>query len=719
MLLQFALAQDYITGFVRDSITQEPIINAIIYKTKQSATISDSRGQFQLYLNPADSIHIQKMGWKSKHLTAIKNNTVIYLSEEIFLADEVIVEFNYPELIKQQNGVNIIETSKIENYPMIGAESDLIKVVQSKNGVTNGKDFSNGFYVRGGKADQNLILLDGVKVYNPNHLFGFFSVFNTNSIKSVELYKSTFPVEHAGALSSLTNVQLKDGNRTSYHYGLAWSLLTSKLFVEGPISTDMSFYFSFRRSYYDVLLNAFKTEENTGEELESDKNAFLMDDLTLKLNYFYGTANKLSYNFFLGRDNISAYDPRINEYALRLYWKNITMQLNLEHFFSSKSLLSAKLYSIYYESDYRNKLLEESQKKKQVLNDVGFKFSWDYYTKETNYKLGFDLRLNDAEAVIERPAMLNDFSKLYSEKRVFASINHSLNNQLSAGAAINSTKNSNFDKLYHDASVHTTYQLSESEKMKGSIALNHQFIFALSSSQLDDATSFYYPVREGLDPQTSLIYALSHEKIISEYFLQSEIYYKSIDHMYYLKSHDYDFNRLSNFIDNGNGYSYGFDINIEKRSGATKGWLSLSMQYTRYQYRELNKAREFEPKFSKPIQANLFLDHRLSDSWHFSLSAFLSSGFLLTVPESSYPIFGSKIYEYDKINNYRTDFNRRIDLNFTYNFALFHGKAKLHLNLYNAFASPNPLTVYFDPSKNQMVFLSAGFIPTFGLSYEY
>ena len=341
-----------ISGHVKDAVTGEDLIGATVYNTnKKVGTTTNNYGFYTLTVNKADTLGMvySYIGYKPQtKKVAAGNNLVINidLTTSDNSIDEVIVNGNRNDTTvrKAQMGVIDVPLKQISTLPAIGGESDVLKVIQLLPGIQQGKEGTTGFHVRGGNTDQNLVQLDEATIYNPNHLFGLFSTFNTNAINNVKLIKGGFPAEYGGRLSSILEITMKEGNKNNFAVSGGIGLLSSNLSVEGPIKKQKgSFIISGRRSYFDLLSKPFipKNKNNTN---------YYLYDINAKINYTLTDKDRVYLSFFSGLDDAKYTGANSLNYGINFGNKTATFRWN--HLFSNKIFSNTSL--IY--NDYHNSL---------------------------------------------------------------------------------------------------------------------------------------------------------------------------------------------------------------------------------------------------------------------------------------------------------------------------------------------------------------------------
>ncbi|TAL65163.1 MAG: hypothetical protein EPN88_09950, partial [Bacteroidetes bacterium] len=322
-----------ISGFVRDAKNGETLTGAVIYPKENPAVgiATNSYGYFSLTL-PLGSytIIVQYLGYKTKSIPLdLQENvkfTVDMEEESIALKEITITGEKSNNNVVSGELISKINVKEIQNIPVILGEKDILKTIQLLPGVSPAGEGNSGFYVRGGGVDQNLILLDEAPVYNPSHLLGFFSTFNSDAIKDITLYKGGFPAEYGGRLSSVVDINMNEGNNKEFHVSGGIGIIASRLAIEGPILKNKgSFMISARRTYADIFL---KLLPGTGADSTAKNSTLYFYDLNMKANYRFSAKDRLYFSCYLGRDNFNLGGN------LGLNWGNVTATTRWNHIFS-------------------------------------------------------------------------------------------------------------------------------------------------------------------------------------------------------------------------------------------------------------------------------------------------------------------------------------------------------------------------------------------------
>ena len=736
VLHNIVLAQTTIHGFVSDASTKERLIGANVrIEGTTRGTTTNSYGFFSLpgIDSPKINIRISFLGYESKIILLQKNTSEnepleIFLNPSNIQSQEVIIEADryHSQVLSTSMGVTSIPILQIQTLPSVGGEVDLLKAVQLQSGVSSGNELSNGIYVRGGSFDQNLILLDGVTIYNPNHLFGFFSIFNTDAVKNVELIKGGITAEYGGRLSSVLSFTLNDGNLEKTVWKGGVSLIASRLSVEGPISDEKkgSYLLSVRRSYFDTFLWAIGGFKSGGPD-------FYIYDITAKTNYSVSENDRVFLSGYFGRDNLknSSSNYGLDIFSIDLAWGNQAYSARWNHLWSPNFFSNVAVIYSDYTSEQKTDVFNTVSAKEPSVKDIAFKADGEYYFTE-NQTLLFG-----SEYVYHRyratAGLLQGGDEIVAlnanELQNYISHDWKISDELRITNGIRADYFSTAKKIEIDPRLNIRYMIADDLSLKASYTRMHQFIHLLSTAVFALPGDVYYPATEFLKPQTSQQTSLGIFSSLSFFNMPEvessvEVYYKDMNNlpMFRQKFSSPSDERIQQDVVIGKGWAYGIDIQLNKNYGAFTGWLSYSFLSAWRQFDEKNGGRAFRPKFERTHQLNIVLNYSLSEKWRVGTIFILASGQPITVPRQKYFIFnqdgsGSSNYilDYGNIYSVRLPMYNRLDISLTREW----GNWELFMNLFNVYAYPIPLyTSYFD---NGFLQFNIGFIPTVGVNFKF
>ncbi len=756
MLCQVTLAQEKFTisGYIEDAKTGEKLIGANIYDAKTfKGTTSNAYGFYSLTL-PSDSVDlvISFIGYNkiSERIKLDANREQNFALGADVLLDEVeITAEEASEQIHEKSQMSSVSIpmSQIKSLPAFLGEVDVIKALQLLPGVQSGSEASSGLYVRGGGPDQNLILLDGVPVYNASHLFGFFSVFNADAINSVELIKGGFPARYGGRLSSVVDIRMKEGNTKKFGASLSVGLISSKLTLEGPIIKDKtSFIISGRRTYIDLLARPFILAASEGEGI----GGYFFHDFNAKVNHKFSEKDRLYLSTYTGRDkfyfNQKEKDGELsNQYKASLGWGNWTGMMRWNHVFTPK--LFGNLTATYSSYDLATDLeYEESD-----LDDEGnvvkdrFKAGYESGIEDWGAKLDFDYSPTPSQFIrFGAGATQHTFSpgarqfKLTSDEETELSldtiiadnevkaleIDAYIEDDIKLGSRLKVNAGLHFSGFKVDDAFYKSVQprlsarflVSPQLSLKASYAEMQQFIHLLSnSSALDLPSDLWVPATAKVKPQKSRQVAAGvAQTLFDKYELSVEGYYKTMDNLIaYLDGASY-FDGSKDWQDkvaSGSGEAYGLEFLFQKKTGKTTGWLGYTLSWSNRQFDErINNGEPFPYKYDRRHDIAIALIHRFSDRIELSANWVFGTGNAVTLPIARYPraelaneengwinAFGyGDVKHFDSRNGYRMRNYHRLDWGLSFFKKKKRGERRWNLGFYNLYSRKNPFFIFED-----------------------
>ena len=738
-----------LSGYVEDAASGEKLIGAVLYEpTLQKGATTNRYGFFSLTL-PAGPLKVVvfHIGYQSDTLATRLDQDVqltIALQPTPLEMGTVQVEAERLDPIQEQSQMSVVQVPirQIKNAPVLMGEVDVLKTLQLLPGVQSGAEGMSGLYVRGGSPDQNLLLLDGAPVYNASHLFGFFSVFNANAIKNVQLTKAGFPARYGGRLSSVLEVDMKDGNMKTFEGEGSVGLIASQLTWQGPLRKDRtSFIVSARRTYIDLLIRPFLRSNNKG--------GYHFYDLNAKLNHIFSPYSRVFLNVYGGDDRFwsDIEDRDIGDnyreedtLAANFGWGNITSTLRWNYLFSNQLFgnLTA-IYSRYQLStavDHRSTTTLDGERETDTLRlryrsgirDWGLKLDFDYIPNPVHYiRFGgsgtlhtyspgaTQIKVNPADGAPEDTTLVAQITdaleySLYGEDDVH------LTDRLKANVGLHSSGFLVNDEFYTSLQprVSTRFLLPSDWAVKASYALMRQYIHLLSNSTVGLPTDLWLPATERVRPQWSRQFGVGlARQLKDQYEFSLEGYYKTMTNLIEYRegaSFLLGFGESEDWQDRveiGQGWSYGAELFVQKKRGRTTGWIGYTLSWTKRWFNRLNQGHTFPYRYDRRHDLALVLTHQLTRSANFSLTWVYGTGNAATLPVARYygyrehSVGGREIwiphvpsYEtqiYGDRNSYRMSAFHHLDLGF--NFGDKHG---FSLGVYNAYNRKNPYFIYFD-----------------------
>jgi len=745
----FAQPNYTISGEIRDAKSGEAIIGATIYPAEKTtrAVTTNAYGFFSLTLPQGTySVTAQFLGYEKsvQSISLSKNIRVNFeLKESVISLNEVTInaERQNRNITSTQMGNTKINIAEVKNIPVLFGEKDILKTIQLLPGVKSAGEGNSGFYVRGGGTDQNLILLDEATVYNPSHVMGFFSVFNSDAIKDVNLIKGGMPAEYGGRLSSVLDVKMNEGNDKEYHVNGGIGLISSHLTVEGPIQKDKSsFIISGRRTYADLFLKA-----SSNEMLKNTSIYFY--DLNMKMNFRLGEKNRIFVSGYFGRDDINLL--RFSN-AFQSMWGNTTGTLRWNHIFSSKLFMNTSL--IYSDFTY-NMLLGSDSTQVNVqssIRDYNLKQEWQYYLNPKHtLKAGFNsiyhsfipgsvtgtatISLNNSDIpkryALENAIYLSDEYAVTEKLKINAGIRISNFNLLGPTTIYGFNTDGNItDTITYKANqniktywgieprLSTNLTLNESSSVKASYARTQQYIHLLSNATSYQSTDLWIPSSSIVKPQMADQYSLGFYKNLKNnlYETSAEVYYKNMQNQIeYKNGAQFVLNKSAEAdLVFGKGQSYGLELYAKKRYGKLNGWISYTLSFTDRTFADIDQGQPFPAKQDRRHEVSVVGIYQLSPRWTLSGTWVYYTGNAVTFPSGKYLVDNRIITFYTERNGYRMPDYHRLDLAATWiqkKTARF--ESSWSFSVYNVYNRMNAYSISFrpsetDPTKTEVVKLS-------------
>lgn len=601
------------------------------------------------------------------------------------------------DLAAAQMGKTDLPVSMLAKVPSLAGEPDVLKALQMTPGVKRGVEGGIGTYVRGGNKDENLMLLDGAPVYNAGHLLGFFSVFNTATLKEVQLYKSTFPSRYGGRLSSVTDIKTKDGSMNTYKAGLGLGIISSSLQVQGPLINDkLSFMIAGRRTYLDKIVKTIP---------------YHFYDINVKLAYRPDDNNRIWLSLYKGNDVLNMQqqgaDSLKGDFTLNSGMKLGNNIASLRWLYRPVEGNTSREITAYY-SGFRyqvdGSLRSNMLSVRSDIKDMGLKAEWKGQQGQHTWYAGASAayRLFHPNTVQSGGAALEQFPSRSGQKMGNAEVAAYIQDditlserwQLNAGLRLSGSIAGN--KFYWNPEPRAAlrYLINENNSIKVSYARMAQYMQLVSSSSLSLPTDLWYPVTERIRPGISDQVSAGYYHVIpgAGITLSAEVYYKRMQHLV-----EYREGALLVLNDNyeeelvrGNGKSYGLELFAGKTEGRFSGWVGYTLSYARRQFDSLNAGKEYAARYDRRHDFSLVGIAEISKSWSLSATATYATGAPFTGQEGQYvvpkPDFSGVdiLPVYTSRNAMKLSASFRVDLDLQYKFRLGkHISGDAHLSVYN------------------------------------
>ena len=731
--------QATISGFIDDAASAERLPAANVYVADRPiGTASNTYGFYSLTL-PRGSYKISTalVGFeKQTVMIDLRKDTVIdwHLSLETELLQEAVVTAEASEVERTQMSQVDIPVAQIKKIPALFGEVDVLKVIQLLPGVQSGNEGSSGIYVRGGGPDQNLILMDGVTVYNASHLFGFFSVFNADAIKNVSLTKGGFPARHGGRLSSVLEIDLKEGSMKKFSGEGALGLISSKLFLEGPIIKDkMSFAVSGRRTYIDALANAVRPPDG-------ESAGYYFGDLTAKLNYILSDKDRIYASLYTGKDKFysrfeepSGFGSSSARNESDLKWGNTTFALRWNHVSNPRLFANTALTYSNYKFEIGSSVRSSNEQYSAVflskIEDLTAKVDLDYLPN-TRHRMKFGgaltqhiftpgaLTYKENGPGVNIDSVLNfspqtysyDFF-VYAEDEVRFSQRLKVNFGLHyAGYAVDGDYLNSMQPR-----VSGRYLVSERLSAKLSYASMMQFIHLLSNTSVGLPTDLWVPATSQVPAQSSQQIAAGLSHSIPKYKLDLSVegYFKWMDGLIEYKEGASFISRSnwqSQIETNGRGWAYGMEFLVQRKLGQLSGWAGYTLAWSKRQFEELNNGDIYPYKFDRRHDLSVVLVYDISERVDIGATWVYGSGNTITMPveyyrgpeaTSVFDLFhGGLVERYSDRNAYRMPAYHRLDVSLNFKKKTKWGSRVFNISAYNLYNHQNPFFLYVRENYN-------------------
>lgn len=688
-----------VSGNIKDNSTGEDIIGAKVTVTEIAGkgAISNVYGFYSLTLPEGEyTINYQFIGFQkiSKKITLNQNTTIgveLVATPELLNEVEVTAEKLGDNLKTTEMGVEKISVEDIASIPVLFGEQDVLKTMQLLPGVKSAGEGNAGFYVRGGGADQNLILLDEAPVYNASHLLGFFSVFNSDALKDVKLYKGGAPAEFGGRLSSVMDIKMKEGNSKKFAASGGIGLISSRLTLEAPIVKNKgSFILSGRRTYVDQFLR-FSDNPNL------DGAGLYFYDFNAKANYRISDKDRVFVSGYVGRDQFKFGSQ------LQFDWGNTTATARWNHIYNGKLFGNATF--IYSKYNYVIGIGEGSSKVEigSDIQDFNFKKDFDYFVNSNNTikfggniihhtfepgdinigeGLGFTIDDIPVKHSLESALYISNDQKVGRRLNLTYGIRYSNFTQIGPGETYTFNEDGSIDSIayystnekvvsYNGLSprLGINFVLNEKSSLKGGYSRNYQFLHLISNSTAATPTDIWLPSSPIIKPQIVDQYALGYFRNFRNNTIEfsAETYYK-------------DFQNVIDFRDGaevtlnpnvesellfGIGRAYGIELLFKKKVGKFTGWLSYTLSKTENKIEGINNGDWFSARQDRTHDVSVVLMYRLNNRLDFSTSWVYYTGNAVTFPSGKYIIEGQVVNEFTERNGYRMPDYHRLDLGVT------------------------------------------------------
>ena len=761
-----------LSGYVLDSQSNELIIgSSVIVEGLNIGTITNSYGFFSITIEEGNyNIRIQNLGFKdnTQNINLNKNLSLnIFLTEEVESLNEVIVVENSEDIDIDLPvlSLNILSGKTIRQTPVVFGESDILKTIQLLPGVSSAGEGASGFNVRGGAADQNLILFDEAIIYNSSHLFGLFSVFNSDAIKEVKLFKGGIPSSYGGRLSSVLDVYQKDGNnqKTSINGGIG--AISSRFLIEGPIQKNQSsFLVASRGTYAHLFL-----------KLTDIENIAYFYDINTKSNFVIDNRNKIFLSGYFGRDLFKLDGTFMNTYG------NSTLNFRWNHLINDKTFSNTSLiFSDYY---YGLELDFVGFDWKSGIKNLNLKFDLkNYYSNEFQFNYGLNFIYYDFNPGTIGPLTADsgfNFSKLNKkfafENSTYFDVLHKISNRLSMryGIRINQflrlrqnglQKYIDNNPLFYDidlgiydpakplannfdnnSSVFKTYNNIEprinisysfnNQSIKASYNRLNQYLHLISNTSSPTPLDIWVPSGPYIKPQKLDQFAFGYFKRMKKLKIETEIFYKKIkNRLDYIDGADLVANdNIETVILAGKSRAYGIEFLLKKSDGRHKFWLAYTLSKSEQKTagrnsseNGINMSEWYNTPYDKPHDISINSEYRINKKLKIVGNFIFQTGQPTNYPNSQYTYMNLNVPNYGKRNSQRLPNYHRMDVNLTLNTEKKNKKVESSwvFGIYNLYNRDNASSIIFrrnnETLKNEAVQISIfGIVPSVTYNFKF
>lgn len=727
-------AQNKVTlnGYVKDAENGEELIGVTVYVEElKTGTATNVYGFYALNLLPGDySITFSSIGFDSKtqNFSLTENREFnIELTPSVSTLQEVVItdepeDVHVTEIAMSRNEVNVKQVKKL---PALFGEPDIIKTIQMLPGVITAGEGTSAFFVRGGSADQNLILIDEAPVYDPSHLFGLFSVFNADVIKDSQLYKGGIPANYGGRLSSILDVRTKDGNNKELAGSAGIGTLASKVMLEGPIKKDKSsFIVSGRRSYVDMIMKA------TGQD---DEVSFY--DLNAKVNWKHNNNNRFFAALYLGRDDFNLGD------SFGFDWGNATATFRWNHLFNDRLFSNTTLIASNF--DYKMELLEDVDGFKWTSNlqEFSLKEDLNYFINPSNtidfgYQVTYrrfspgKIAPNSSQSIFQTTTLQNQYAL---DHGIYASHEYKANDRLSLsyGVRLSIFQNIGEQDVYiYDDPTNTVditridtlsygrfeniktfinveprfsarYMLNAFSSVKASYNRMVQNTHLISTSTVPIPFNTWNPSNYYLDPQLADQWAVGYFRNVRDNSIElsAEAFYKNISNVTdFADNAEIFFNDdLSTEYRQGKSWAYGLELMAQKNEGKLTGFLTYTLSKTQREIEGVNQGKAFLSNFDRRHTFNAVATYELNERWTLGSNFTYTSGRPITLPTARYEFDNYQVDYITERNAYKLPAYHRLDFSATFNPRKNDNrkwKGVWVFSVYNVYNRTNTFTIY-------------------------
>ena len=724
-----------LTAIVYDGTSKEPLIGATIRDNgSDKSCLSNSMGFFSLRLDSgACTISISYIGYKTyqEKLNVSKNIQLnFYLQKESYFLDTITLSAKlYSEINNVQSGKIELPIHQIQAIPSILGESDPLKIAQMLPGIQSGGEATPGLFVRGSAADQNLVLIDDAPVYNPFHLFGIFSVVNSDALKTFEITKGGYSSEYGGRLASVVNMNLKEGNKNKLVGDLSLGLASSKVLIELPlVKNKVSMIVSGRSSYAHLLVKQFLPKDQYG--------SYYFHDFSTKVSAELSPKTKLFFSAMYSGDVFSLTDESLSYslYYARVKWKNTTSSLRWNHIINSKLFWNATAiyssYNLISNVDQKNTNVAYYLKYQTSIRDLALKNDFTYYLNANHqFKFGSivtqkkfipDVVSSKDEEISSLNRTIGEYITI--ESAIYVDDEFKLGKRILGriGGRLNIYTYNNQTILNPEPRVSLAYWFMKTCALKGTYTKMHQYLHLLTTKGVGLPSDLWVPATDKVPYKSANQYTIALVKDLHKSTsISLECYYKKISNDISLREgSSFMYNKNLDFVDNsdlewennvttGTSWNYGSELFIHKKRGRLQGWIGYTLAWSQSKFAELNFGKAFFSRQDRRHSLSVMTIFQINEGWSLSASWVYMTGNAITLANSIYsnvdipsnllyiPSASTPVnYEYSGINNFRMPAYHRFDLGVSFKKQRNNIFTELELSVYNVYNRQNAYFYY-------------------------
>jgi len=728
-----------LTGYIKDSLSSENLIGATLgINGQQKGVNSNGYGFYSITLPEGHYlITVSYVGYVTKYLELDLDRNIDHnflILPKTVVNEEVVVYAKKRDrnVTSAQMGKIDLSMSQVKSLPVLFGEVDIMKTLQLLPGVSNAGEGNTGLYVRGGGPDQNLIMLDDAIVYNTGHLFGFFSIFNSDAIKNTTLIKGSMPAQYGGRLSSVLDISMKEGNMNKFEVDGGLGLLSSRLSIQGPIAKQKaSFIVSCRRTYVDLLITPFVPRSSSYYG-----SGYYFYDLNAKVNYQFSEKDRVYLSGYFGRDVFDFNNSR-RSFSTDIPWGNTTATLRWNHVFNRKLFANTTLLFNDYKFAFNGGQDNFELSLSSGIKDYSGKIDFDYFLNP-KHKIRFgglltfhtftpNVLSGHQDSVIFTPN--NSNIKYAREAAVYLQDDWQASDRIDIQLGLrwsgfeqtgpytiyqtdadgNKTDSVHFNngqnvKTYGGPEPRFTirYLINPETSVKGSVSRNLQYIHLVSNSGTTLPTDLWVPSTYYVKPQTSWLYSAGLFKNFNNNMFEAsvEVYYKEMQNQIeYKEGYTPTLSDPESAFVFGKGWSYGAEWYVNKSRGRWTGWIGYTLSWTWRQFPQINNGEKYPAKYDRRHDISVVSTYELNKHWKFSAVFVFATGNATSYPQKFYVVDGVLTQDYSQINQYRLPPYSRLDLAAVFT-PMRKPRAKLHsywvFSIYNVYNRMNPYFIYFD-----------------------